>query len=43
MALPFERLAPNATTITAMKEARQGGLTMYATVQDLMSKPRADG
>ncbi|NBX56238.1 MAG: type II toxin-antitoxin system RelB/DinJ family antitoxin, partial [Betaproteobacteria bacterium] len=25
-ALPFEPLVPNATTIAAMKEARQGGL-----------------
>jgi DNA-damage-inducible protein J len=36
-ALPFEPLVPNATTIAAMKEARQGGLKSFATVQDLMA------
>jgi DNA-damage-inducible protein J len=36
-ALAFEPLVPNATTIAAMKEARQGGLKSFATVQDLMA------
>jgi DNA-damage-inducible protein J len=41
-ALPFEPLVPNATTIAAMKEARQGGLKSFATVQDLMANLNAD-
>jgi len=41
-ALPFEPLLPNATTIAAMKEARQGGLKSFATVQDLMADLSAD-
>jgi DNA-damage-inducible protein J len=41
-ALPFEPLVPNATTIAAMKEARQGGLKSFATAQDLMSDLNAD-
>lgn len=41
-ALPFEPLVPNATTIAAMKEARQGGLKSFATVQDLMADLNAD-
>lgn len=41
-ALPFEPLVPNATTIAAMKEARQGGLKSFATVQDLMTDLNAD-
>ncbi len=36
-ALPFDPLIPNAKTIAAMKEARQGNLTSFATVQDLMA------
>jgi len=36
-ALPFEPLVPNATTIAAMKEARQGGLKSFANVEDLMA------
>ncbi len=40
-ALPFE-LAPNAITIAAMKEARQGGLKSYDNVQDLMADLNAD-
>ena len=36
-ALPFEPLVPNAATIAAMKEARQGGLKSFATVEDLMA------
>jgi DNA-damage-inducible protein J len=41
-ALPFEPLVPNATTIAAMKEARQGGLKSFATAQDLMADLNAD-
>lgn len=36
-ALPFEPLIPNATTIAAMEEARQGKLKAYDNVQDLMA------
>ena len=41
-ALPFELLVPIATTIAAMKEARQGGLRSFATVQDLLADLNAD-
>jgi DNA-damage-inducible protein J len=41
-ALPFEPLVPNATTIAAMKEARQGGLKSFGSVQDLMADLNAD-
>lgn len=41
-ALPFDPLVPNATTIEAMKEARRGGLTSFATVDDLMANLNAD-
>ena len=41
-ALPFEPLVPNATTIAAMKKARQGDLKSFATVQDLMADLNAD-
>jgi DNA-damage-inducible protein J len=41
-ALPFEPLVPNATTIAAMKEARQRGLSSFTTVQDLMADLNAD-
>jgi DNA-damage-inducible protein J len=41
-ALPFEPLVPNATTIAAMKAARQGGLKSFTTVQDLMADLNAD-
>ena len=41
-ALPFEPLVPNATTIEAMKEARQGGLKSFASVKDLMADLNAD-
>jgi DNA-damage-inducible protein J len=40
-ALPFERLIPNETTITAMREARAGGLQRSDTVADLMADLRA--
>ncbi|MEW9810156.1 MAG: type II toxin-antitoxin system RelB/DinJ family antitoxin (plasmid) [Candidatus Symbiodolus clandestinus] len=36
-ALPFEPLVPNAVTIAAMKEARQGGLKSFFSVEDLMA------
>lgn len=36
-ALPFELLIPNAETIEAMREARRGGLTSFATVDKLMA------
>ena len=35
-ALPFAPLIPNATTIKAMKEARNGGLPQFDSVQALM-------
>ena len=41
-ALPFEPLVPNAITIQAMKEARNGGLQSFATVEDLMADLNAD-
>jgi DNA-damage-inducible protein J len=41
-ALPFEPLVPNATTIAAMKAARQGGLKSFTTIQDLMADLNAD-
>lgn len=36
-AFPFEPLTPNAETIEAMKEARRGGLSSYAGIDDLMA------
>lgn len=42
MALPFEPLVPNATTLAAMKEARRGGLRSFANVEDLMADLNAD-
>ena len=41
-ALPFELLVPNVVTIEAMKEARRGGLTSFATVDALMADLNAD-
>ena len=47
-ALPFNHLVStvpivlNATTMTAMKEARQGGVTSFDTVQGLMADLNAD-
>ncbi len=41
-ALPFEPLIPNATTIKAMKNARQGKTKAFATVKDLMADLDAD-
>lgn len=36
-ALPFEPLVPNAETIAAMKEARNGNLPSFSTVDELMA------
>ena len=41
-ALPFEPLTPNATTIAAMREAREGKGKRFATVADLMADLDAD-
>ena len=41
-ALPFAPLVPNATTIEAMREARQGNLPQFATVEDLFDDLHAD-
>ena len=41
-ALPFEPLIPNATTIAAMKEAREEKGKRSATVDDLMADLNAD-
>ena len=35
-ALPFEPLTPNAETIAAMREARQGRLPRFKNVDDLL-------
>jgi DNA-damage-inducible protein J len=36
-ALPFEPLVPNAETIEAMREARQGGLPRFKSVEALLA------
>jgi DNA-damage-inducible protein J len=36
-ALPFEPLVPNAETIEAMKEARNGGLPRFKSVEALLA------
>ena len=41
-AFPFESLIPNDETIAAMKEARQGGLPSFKSVDDLMADLNAD-
>lgn len=41
-ALPFAPLVPNAATIEAMKEARRGNLTQFASVEDLFDDLHAD-
>lgn len=41
-ALPFEPLVPNATTIAAMREAREGKGKRFATIADLMADLDAD-
>ena len=40
--LPFEPLMPNAKTIAAMKEARQGKLAAFKSVDSLMADLNAD-
>jgi len=40
--LPFEPLIPNATTIAAMKEAREGKLQRFASLDDLMASLHAE-
>lgn len=41
-ALPFDPLVPNAETIEAMKEARQGNLPSFGGVDALMGDLNAD-
>jgi DNA-damage-inducible protein J len=41
-ALPFEPLTPNAETIAAMMEAREGKGKRFATVAELMADLNAD-
>ncbi len=41
-ALPFDPLVPNAETIAAMKEARNGKLESFNSVEDLMADLDAD-
>jgi DNA-damage-inducible protein J len=41
-AFPFDLLVPNAQTIEAMKEARQGNLTSFSSVQGLLADLNAD-
>ncbi len=41
-ALPFEPLVPNAKTIKAMKEARQGKLASFSSVDALMKELHND-
>jgi DNA-damage-inducible protein J len=41
-ALPFEPLVPNEETIAAIKEARQGNLPSFGSVDDLMADLNAD-
>lgn len=41
-ALPFEPLIPNEETLNAMKEARQGGLDSFDSVEALMADLNAE-
>ena len=41
-ALPFAPLVPNAVTIEAMKEARQGNLPQFDSVEDLLDDLHAE-
>ena len=41
-ALPFASLIPNETTVRAMKEAREGDLHQFGTVQALMDDLHAE-
>ena len=40
-ALPFEPLIPNAETIEAIEELRQGGLKQYDSIEDLIQELNA--
>ncbi|MDE0083342.1 MAG: type II toxin-antitoxin system RelB/DinJ family antitoxin [Gammaproteobacteria bacterium] len=40
--LPFAPLVPNAATIEAMREARQGNLPQFASVEELLDDLHAD-
>jgi len=41
-ALPFEPLVPNAETIAAMREARQGKLPSFDNIESLMADLNAE-
>jgi DNA-damage-inducible protein J len=41
-ALPFDPLVPNRKTITAIKEARRGGLRKYPNAKALLKALNAD-
>lgn len=41
-ALPFEPLTPNEETIAAMREARQGNLPSFGSIEALMADLNAD-
>ncbi len=41
-ALPFEVKTPNATTASAMREARKGGLPSFSNASDLMNDLNAE-
>lgn len=41
-ALPFDPLIPNAKTIAAMREARDGSLPSFGSVEDLMADLNAE-
>jgi DNA-damage-inducible protein J len=41
-ALPFDPLIPNAVTIAAMKEAREGNLPSANSIEELMAALNAD-
>jgi DNA-damage-inducible protein J len=41
-AFPFDLLVPNAKTIEAMKEARQGNLSSFSSVEGLLADLNAD-
>jgi DNA-damage-inducible protein J len=40
--LPFEVKAPNATTVAAMREARQGELASFRNIDELMADLNAE-
>ena len=41
-ALPFEPLIPNETTIQAMKDAREGKMESFDSIESLMADLNAD-